>query len=165
VIALIITAGTGGFLLAQTEREEQRREPIPVEIRENIRVVYEIKTDEWKEGVGAGLHYVKKLIDAYRAMGIPNDEIHVSAVFHGDAGYWMLKDAAYAVETESGGPNPNREIIDELVNRDVSLELCAQTMRSHGWGENDVLPGVKIVIGAYPRVIDLQLAGYAYIRF
>ena len=32
-------------------------------------------------------------------------------------------------------------------------------------GPEDILPGVKIVIGAYPRIIDLQQQGFAYIRF
>lgn len=45
------------------------------------------------------------------------------------------------------------------------LELCKSTMQSHGWTGKDVLPGVRIVVGAYPRIIDLQLRGYAYIRF
>jgi intracellular sulfur oxidation DsrE/DsrF family protein len=56
-------------------------------------------------------------------------------------------------------------IIQRLLDRNISIELCAQTMKSHGWKADDVLPGVIIVIGAYPRIIDLQHQGYAYIRF
>jgi len=36
-------------------------------------------------------------------------------------------------------------------------------MKQYGWKAEDILPNVKIVVGAYPRIIDLQ--GYAYIRF
>jgi intracellular sulfur oxidation DsrE/DsrF family protein len=38
-------------------------------------------------------------------------------------------------------------------------------MKAHGWTLNDLLPEVKIVPGALPRIIDLQLQGYAYLRF
>jgi hypothetical protein len=38
----------------------------------DIRSVYQIKTDEWKEGVGAGLHYVQKLLDTYNDLGVPD---------------------------------------------------------------------------------------------
>ena len=86
-------------------------------------------------------------------------------VFHGDAGYFLLKDPAYRKASEKSGKNPNKQIIQELLDAGVNLELCKSTMRSHGWTGEDVLPGVKIVVGAYPRIIDLQMQGYAYIRF
>jgi len=34
-----------------------------------------------------------------------------------------------------------------------------------GVNSNEVLPGVKLVVGAFPRLIDLQLQGFAYIKF
>jgi intracellular sulfur oxidation DsrE/DsrF family protein len=77
----------------------------------------------------------------------------------------LLKDPAYRMATGKSGENPNKKIVDELLDAGVKLELCKSTMQSHGWTEEDVLPGVKIVVGAYPRIIDLQLRGYAYIRF
>jgi hypothetical protein len=51
---------------------------------------------------------------------------------------------------------------------DVARQLSKPelvTLKGKGWTGEDVLPGVKIVVGAYPRIIDLQLRGYAYIRF
>ena len=130
-----------------------------------FRVVYQIKDDEREEGVGKGLLSVKKLMEAYESMGIPVDEVYISAVFHDKAGYWMLRDASYASFTGTGKKNPNTIIIRELITTGVSIELCAQTMKRHGWKPEDILPEVSIVAGAYPRIIDLQLQGYAYIRF
>jgi intracellular sulfur oxidation DsrE/DsrF family protein len=133
--------------------------------QEHIRAVYQIKTDQWKQDVGAGLHYVKKLLETYNSIGIPDAAADIHAVFHGDAGYWLLTDTAYSKVDGRQGPNPNKGIVAELIRRGVHIELCAQTMRSHGWRRDDVLPGVEIVVGAYPRIIDLQLHRYAYIRF
>ena len=138
--------------------------PVGLKIKHGIKVVYQIKTDGRKENVGEGLYYVNKLVDAYEKLEITESARQVHAVFHGDAGYWMLKDPAYAQESDEN-INPNKKIIRELLSKGVSLELCASTMKNHGWTPSDVLDGVTIVVGAYPRIIDLQMRGYAYIRF
>jgi intracellular sulfur oxidation DsrE/DsrF family protein len=145
--------------------DHQSQDPVPVKHRDNIRVVYQIKTNQWKEGVGSGLHYVDKLVGAYHEMGIENEDFQISAVLHGDAGYWLLNNPAYQTETGKPGANPNRKMIRRLIDNGVSVELCAQTMKQHGWAAEDLLEDVVIVIGAYPRIIDLQHMGYAYIRF
>jgi intracellular sulfur oxidation DsrE/DsrF family protein len=139
-------------------------EAVGLEVREEIRSVYQIKTDAKKNNLAAGLHYVRKLLDTYNAAGIQDEAANVHAVFHGDAGHFLLKDEVYADEADRPR-NPNKAIVADLIRRGVSIELCAQTMRSNGWEPEDVLPGVTIVLGAYPRVIDLQLRGFAYIRF
>ena len=37
--------------------------------------------------------------------------------------------------------------------------------REVGAAKEDIVPGVKIVPNAYARIVDLELQGYAYIRF
>jgi intracellular sulfur oxidation DsrE/DsrF family protein len=145
--------------------EKNASEPISIKVRKDIRAVYEIKDDVWKAGVGKGLVYLEKLLATYQSIGVSETELHLSVVFHGDAGYWMLKDEAFNAFTKLLVGNPNKRVIRKLSRAGVSLELCAQTMEQHGWKAEDILPEVKIVIGAYPRLIDLQLQGYAYIKF
>lgn len=167
LVALISAAASYG----QRGVEDQRGasgtydDPITVAMRQNVKVVYQIKTDGWKKDVAAGLHYLNKLAGAYDKMGIASADRQIVGVFHGDAGYLLLKDPAYRKASNSPGENPNKAIVQKLLDEGVKLELCKSTMQSHGWIGEDVLPGVKIVVGAYPRIIDLQLRGYAYIRF
>lgn len=161
---LLLSAALGLAVLCGC-RQAELAQPIPIEQRSCIRTVYQIKTDDWKEGVGAGLHYLKKLRDAYRKMGIEPDALHMHGVFHGDAAYMLLNDSAYEASEQGSGENPNRALVASLVRSGVHIEICANTMESHGWTEADLLPGVVMVVGAYPRIIDLQLRGYAYIRF
>ena len=137
----------------------------PLVVRNDICAVCRIKNDEWKDNVGLGLACVRRLVEDYETMGIPSNEVHLSAVFHGDAAYWMLKDRPYAAFTKKAGPNPNQAIIRELIDLGVSVEVCAQTMHERGWSKEDLLPGIRIVAGAYPRIIDLEQQGYAYVRF
>lgn len=144
--------------------------PVPKEssaltINSDIAIVCRIDSDDWKDGVGAGLAFVRGLVGSYRSIGTPADQLHISAVVHGDAGYWMLKDGSYVRSKRSDTANPNKTIIRELGELGVSLELCGETMREYGWSKEDVLPGVKIVPNAYSRIVDLELQGYAYIRF
>ncbi len=134
-------------------------------INNDIAIVCRIDTDNWKNGVGAGLAFVRGLVGSYRSIGTPADQLHISAVVHGDAGYWMLKDSSYVKSKRGNTVNPNKTIIRELGELGVSLELCGETMQEHGWTREDVLPGVKIVPNAYARIVDLELQGYAYIRF
>ena len=137
----------------------------PVAVKTDIAVVCRVDKDESKNGVGVGLIGVRRLVEGYKAAGIPEHQLHVTAVVHDDAAYWMLKDEPYGLFTKRDGDNPNKAIIRELVESGVRVELCAHTMREHGWTKDDVLPGVKLVPDGYPRIADLQLQGYAYLRF
>ncbi len=137
----------------------------PLAVRNDITIVCRIDTDAWKDGVGAGLAFVQELVESYRSLGTPAEQLHVTAVVHGEAAYWMLKDASYAAFKKGATANPNANVIRQLTEMNVALELCGKTMSEHGWKEQDLLPGVKVIPNAHPRIVDLELQGYAYIRF
>ncbi len=162
----LLTAIAIPIVYAVGTSKSKQTEPLDIQTTTDIRVVYQIKTDEWKDGIGSGLHYVRKLYKAYQTMEIPASELDIHAVLQGDAGYWLLKDELYRVHAQRGNEaNPNKNIVANLIDNDINIELCAQTMKKHGWNHTDILPGVTIVAGAYPRIIDLQFNGCAYIRF
>ena len=139
--------------------------PSPLTLESNIAIVCRLDKDEWKDGVGSGLLSIRGLVEHYKSIGIPSSELHISAGFHGSAAYWLLKDQPYRAIAKDGNANPNKSLIRELHDLGVSVELCAKTMAERGWKKEDVLPDVKVVVGACPRIVDLQLQGYAYWRF
>lgn len=146
--------------------QTQKQTIINIEKRQNIKVAYEVKDDDWEVGVGKALYYVRGLLESYKSMGISPDKLHVSVVIHGPPAYWLLNDAA--IQKRSDDPfdyNSNELIVHELLSLGVSVEMCNSSMKANGWTGNDLLPGVTIVHDAYTRLIDLQLRGYAYIRF
>ena len=152
---------TWGWLSAETGSKL-------VTIDVDIAIVCRIHEDEWddKTGVGAGLANLRQILEEYKAIGIALEELHVNAIFHGDAARWLLTDEAY--RGPSGGregENPNKAIVHELIESGVSIEMCGQSMKSHGWTEADLLPDVKKVPAAYPRLIDLEGQGYSYVSF
>jgi len=160
-----LTSSEGANIFESWDWMQRPTTASPLTVRNNIAIVCRIDSDEWKDNVGMGLVSVRGLVEAYRSIGTPFEELHISAVVHGSAGYWMLEDEAYAAFKKRDGTNPNKAIIRELGELGVSIELCGQTMKEHGWKKEDVLPGVMIVPSAFPRIVDLELQGYAYIRF
>jgi len=137
----------------------------PVTLDTDIAIVCPIQEDEWNEklGIGSGLARLRDVVDQYKAIGIRASELHVSAVVHGPAVYWLLKDEHYRSARGVEGDNPNKKIISELIQEGVSLEVCGLTMKEGGWTQDNFLPGIKVVPAFYPRVIDLELQGYGLI--
>jgi accessory colonization factor AcfC len=139
-----------------------------VTIGTEIAFACRIHEDKWDKeaGVGEGLLSLRRAIEEYKAIGVPLEELHVSAIFHGDAARWLLNDDAYRGPGGGReGENPNKAIIRELIRSGVSMEMCGQTMKEHGWNKTDLLPDIKVVPAAYPRLIDLELQGYGYVSF
>ena len=130
-----------------------------------VRVVYQISANEWKDGVGKGLLYLRNLHQAYTDAGVEVDRLQIHAVFHGTAAEHLLTDRAWNRRHEDAASNPNTALIAELTRRGVAVELCDTRRVANGWSKDDIHPDVVLVDGAYQRIIDLQLQGFAYIRF
>lgn len=82
------------------------------------------------------------------------DQVHLHLVYHGTGIAAVVNDAARKrLGTESA--NPNGEILAELIKHGVQVELCENTMQQKGVKPSEVMPGMKLVIGAFPRLIDL----------
>jgi intracellular sulfur oxidation DsrE/DsrF family protein len=140
------------------------RETLPLQVTENLRIVYQVTEDATYEGVNKGLFYARKLIDTYKRHGIGEKEVALHLVYHGTGLAAVVNDAArkrLGVDT----PNPNGELLAELARRGVRVELCENTMQQQGVKPEEVLPEVQLVVGAFPRLVELQLLGHAYIKF
>jgi len=159
---LLSTAATG----ANTPASDASDTVLTIEQREDIRVVYDIKVDEWTAGVGRGLYYVRGLLEAYKSQGVDPTELHISVVLHGKPVSWALIESSYqAYKDDAFTNNPNEHVIEGLLEHGVSVEACNVTMKSKGWTAADLLSGIRVVHDGYTRLIDLQQRGYAYIRF
>lgn len=155
------------FLLSLAISTASQAEPerIPLIVRENIRAVYQVSDDKPHEGVDKGLFYARKLITTYKEQGVASDQVHLHLVYHSSAIAALVNADTRKRLGAEHAENPNTEILEELLKSGVQIEICESTMRQKGVVPNELLSGVKIVVGAYPRIIDLQLQGYAYIKF
>lgn len=151
----------------------QRSAEIPpgdsLQFKQGVRVVYGVGADRARDGVGEGLFFVNRLLDNYDREGIPLDQRQIVVVLYNDAAYWLLNPDAWAKYTGprqlSAAQNPNLSLLSKLQERGVRVEVCGTTLKKKGWTSADLAPNIHVVPGAYARIIDLQLQGFAHIAF
>jgi intracellular sulfur oxidation DsrE/DsrF family protein len=83
----------------------------------------------------------------------------VIAVFHTNAGHVTLHDDSYNADRKIRTGNPYKELVGDLMKRGVRLELCGATAKAHNWGNDDLLPGIKINTDAMARTTQLVQKG------
>lgn len=170
MIASIVTLILLGqsYALAQSSHNDKQSEDRPVielEYKGPIKAVYQVTEDKWKDGVGKAFLYLKNLRGYYEKQGLDPDTIDLRAVVHGEASYHVLTDEAYNRVKQVDTGNPNAKILTELKKLGVHIELCDTRRQQEGWSKSDIHPDVLLAKAAYARLIDLQLQGYAYIKF
>lgn len=165
--ALILGMATSSQSLAESKKSkppENARQIIKVPAQNKYRAVYDIHDNTIAAGINRGLYYARGLVEAFEKQGVKPEQLDIHLVLHGNAAKSLLIDDAYQMASDDPfAVNPNDKVVKELIALGVNIEICHSTMKSKGWVENDVLPGVKIVHDGYTRLIKLQNDGYAYI--
>jgi intracellular sulfur oxidation DsrE/DsrF family protein len=92
-----------------------------------------------------------------------HSKAQVIAVFHTNAGHVTLNDKAYNTERNVATGNPYKDLVSDLMKRGVHFELCGATAKIHNWGNEDVLPGIKINTDAMARMTQLVQEGFVKI--
>ena len=87
----------------------------------------------------------------------------VVAVFHTNAGHATLHDQADNTDRNIATGNPYSDLLADLQKRGVQVELCGATAKVHGWGNADLLPGIKVNTDAMARTTQLVQGGFAKI--
>jgi intracellular sulfur oxidation DsrE/DsrF family protein len=92
-----------------------------------------------------------------------NAKSQVIAVFHTNAGHVTLHDIAYNADRNIATGNPYKGLVADLMKRGVQVELCGATAKAHGWGNADLLPGIKVNTDAMARTTQLVQEGFVKI--
>jgi intracellular sulfur oxidation DsrE/DsrF family protein len=92
-----------------------------------------------------------------------NAKAQVIAVFHTNAGHVTLHDQAYNAERMVSTGNPYKELVADLMKCGVQVELCGATAAVHRWGNDDLLPGIKVNTDAMSRMSQLVQGGFVQI--
>jgi intracellular sulfur oxidation DsrE/DsrF family protein len=87
----------------------------------------------------------------------------VVVVFHTNAGHVTLHDAAYNADRNIETGNPYKDLVTNLMSRGVHVELCGATAKSHHYGNEDLIPGIKINTDAMARTTQLVQQGFVKI--
>ncbi|MBZ0091410.1 MAG: DsrE family protein [Sulfuricellaceae bacterium] len=133
---------------------------IPVALKE-VKVVFNMDHVALAGDLPVGMKYMdllSKKIKMDKASG------KIIGVFHGAAAYMTLNDQAYNANRHVTTGNPYKHLIAGLQAEGVQIEECAVSMKGSGWGNKDLLPGVKVNTGAVGRLIQLTQEGYVQIQ-
>lgn len=161
---LFACVGQGKSLLASDTKDKKDEHKIVVEISvllEKANVVFNMGRLAFAGDMPVGINYMHLLPNRFKEMKTKGQII---GVFHGDAAYMTLNDEAYNAYRKVTTGNPYKELIAELIEQGVQIEECAVSMKNHAWGNEDLLPGVKVNSGAVARLIQLIEEGYVQIQ-
>ena len=136
------------------------RVDIPV-VLEKADVVFNMDHLAFAGDMPVGMNYMRLLSARFKKM---NTKGEIIAIFHGDAAYMTLNDGAYNAYRKVSTGNPYKDLIARLLGSGVQIEECAVSMKNHQWGNEDLLPGIKVNSGAVSRLIQLVQKGFVQIE-
>ena len=107
-----------------------------------------------------GLESAARLVNIYELEQMATDRPKIAVILHFNATASALNDSAHA-KTTSGGPNPNRELVEKLLANGVEVWVCGQSLIRSGHALADVLPGIRVAHSAMVFNMNRQTDGWA----
>jgi intracellular sulfur oxidation DsrE/DsrF family protein len=132
---------------------------IPVKLNE-VKIVFSIASLSFEGDLPAAIFHMGLVVDDVADWKAKSQVI---AVFHTNAGHVTLHDAAYNTDRNISTGNPYKKLVTDLMDKGVQVELCGATARVHGWGNADLIPGIKINTDAMARTTQLVQEGFVKI--
>jgi len=133
---------------------------IPVALKQ-AKVVFNLDHAAFSGDAPVGLKHMSLMLERFKQTGT---ELSLVAVFHGDAGYMLLNDETYNAVRKTNTGNPYKGMVEDLIKQGAHVEECALTMKANKWGNENLLPGVKVNSGALGRIIQLEQEGYVMLQ-
>jgi intracellular sulfur oxidation DsrE/DsrF family protein len=138
---------------------KELRIDIPVKLAD-VKIVFSVASLSFEGDLPAAIFHMQLIVNDVAGW---NAKSRVIAVFHTNAGHVTLHDAAYNTDRSIATGNPYKDLLAELMRRNVEVELCGATAKVHNWGNADLLPGVKINTDAMARTTQLVQEGFVKI--
>ena len=134
---------------------------IPAKLDKEAHVAFNIDRLALNGDMPIALGHLELLVNDYREL---NAKGRIIAIFHTDAGHVTLDDRAYNAARHVTTGNPYKGLLVGLMKQGVQVELCGATAKAYHWGNDDLLPGVKVNNDAMVRLTQLGLEGYVQIK-
>jgi intracellular sulfur oxidation DsrE/DsrF family protein len=133
---------------------------IPIELT-SAKIVYNMDRAAYTGDLPLGLRFIRLQVDSFKETGVKGELI---AVIHAAMGYILLKDETYNRVRSVATGNPYRELIAGLIKDGVQIEATSVTMQTNGWGNDDLLPNIRVNGGGIPRIVQLVQEGFVQIQ-
>jgi intracellular sulfur oxidation DsrE/DsrF family protein len=124
----------------------------------DYRVAFDVgsgKAGERNKGIDGAARLMNMLANS----GVPVSKIHPAIVLHNSGIYDVTNNARYG-QQYGGAPNPNADLVRQLVAKGVPIYICGQSAAWVNVAKSDLLPGVKMALSAMDAHAILQNQGY-----
>ena len=118
-----------------------------------FKVVFDISDTSPSGDVNRHIASAARFINMHVAAGVPEDQIHLAIVVHGDASHDLTMPA-------EGEENASAGLIAALIDHGVEIYLCGQSATANDISVEDLLPGVRMALSAMTEHALLQQQGY-----
>ena len=132
---------------------------IPVKLT-GVKVVFSIGALSFEGDLPASIFHMQLIENDIADWKAKSEAV---AVLHTNAGHVTLKDSSYNTDRNVATGNPYKDLVADLMKRGVHIELCGATAKAHGWGNADLLPGIKVNTDAMARTTQLVQEGFVKI--
>ncbi len=128
------------------------------------RVIFDIYgSDDVHDQVNVQLNTIARFLNMHAQAGVPADQLHVAAVIHNKASTEILRDEYY--KAKYGTDNPNRPLINQLLDNGVQLYFCGQSSRSRDIPKDQIIDGIELSLSAMTVLVEFGNEGYTVIKF
>ena len=142
-----------------TAQERPLHIDIPVNLTE-VKIVFSIASLSFEGDLPASIFHLQLVMNDIANWKAKSQ---VVAVFHTNAGHVTLHDQAYNPDRNIATGNPYKKLVTDLMERGVQVELCGATAKVHGWGNADLIAGIKVNTDAMARTTQLVREGFVKI--
>jgi intracellular sulfur oxidation DsrE/DsrF family protein len=132
---------------------------IPVKL-EKLKIAFSIASLAFEGDLPASIFHLQLITQDIHDWNAGSE---VVGVFHTNAGHVVLNDDAYNADRMISTGNPYKVLVADLMSRGVRIELCGATAAAHGWGNADLLAGIKVNTDAMARMSQLVQQGFVQI--
>lgn len=127
---------------------------------EQLKIAFSIASLAFEGDLPASIFHLQLITKDIREWGAASE---VVAVFHTNAGHVTLNDDSYNADRMIATGNPYKGLLNDLMSWGVAVELCGATAAAHGWGNADLLPGIRVNTDAMARISQLVQQGFVQI--
>jgi intracellular sulfur oxidation DsrE/DsrF family protein len=131
---------------------------------QHLKAIFDVDDKQTDPGQNNGIiSSLHRYYNMHVRSGIPQKNIHLAFVLHGNSTKDALLSSVY--KGEFNVDNPNTELIKSLAEMGVGVYICGQSMLARGYNKEDLLPEVKVALSAMTVLTVYQMNNYALIKF
>ncbi len=162
IFALAIFALPSLAAAAPPKAEQAPTNMVTPEDVKNPKVVFHMKSNVLNEtGIPYVIELAARINNYYKSKKI---DAKIKVIVQDEAAYWMLNDTTFKKE-KKGASNKAGAMIESLIQDGVEFEICMFDLKKHSWKPDQLQAGVRPLMGALPRLIELQSKGWVYLSY